>query len=45
MSIEDSIRENVNAFINTYINSDEHDEAREAMGEIVRLAKFRRKGE
>ena len=45
MSIEDSVRENVNAFINAYINGEDHDEAREAMGEIVRLAKFHRKGE
>src|SRR5699024_3347969 len=45
MSIEDSVRENVNAFINAYINGEDHDKAREAMGEIVRLAKFRRKGE
>ena len=45
MSIEDSIRENVNAFLVKWVAECDEEHAREELGEIVRLAKFRRKGE
>src|SRR5699024_826651 len=43
MSIEDSIRENVNAFLVKWVAECDEEHAREELGEIVRLAKFRRK--